>query len=62
MTPGATQRRPYDKLPPVRGFTRVPDEVCPDGSRRRMVRCDQCGEVVPSLGVGYHLSRRDHKR
>lgn len=49
-------RRHWSKLPPVRGFTRVADD--PGG--RRMVRCDQCGQVIPSLGVGYHLNRKDH--
>lgn len=46
-------RTHWSKLPAVRyGFTRVPDEV---GTGRRLVQCDACKQIIPSLGVGYHL-------
>lgn len=48
-------RRPWTQLPPVAGFDRVPDDVV---NGRRMLRCRLCGEVVPSLGVGYHRQGR----
>lgn len=54
-------RRHFSKLPKVHGFERVADQFCADGTWRRMLKCEQCGEVIPSLGVGYHLSRRDHR-
>lgn len=41
----------WSQLPEVRGFTRVPDEP---GTGRRLLRCDDCGQIIPSLGVGYH--------
>lgn len=48
--------RHWSKLPPVsRGFTRIPDD-----RGRRMVKCDQCGAEIVSLGIGRHLSRLDH--
>lgn len=43
-------KRHWSKLPPVRGFTRVPDRA--DGSRQ--LQCNICKKVIPSLGVGYH--------
>jgi hypothetical protein len=42
--------RHYSKLPPVHGFTRVPDF----GDGTRALRCNLCGYLIPSLGVGYH--------
>jgi hypothetical protein len=47
-------KRHYSELPPVPGFTRVAD----DAGGRRMLRCDACGKVIPSLGVGYHRQGR----
>lgn len=46
----ATTKRHWSKLPPVRGFTRVPDRA--DGSRQ--LKCTICDKIIPSLGVGYH--------
>lgn len=44
-------KRHWSKLPPVKyGFERVPD----DDRGRRMIRCTNCGHVLPSLGMGYH--------
>jgi hypothetical protein len=50
MPEASRPRRPYWKLPEIRGFTRVPD----DEHGRRMARCDRCGHVIPTLGTGYH--------
>jgi hypothetical protein len=49
-----TEKRHYSKLAPVVGFTRIPN----DEHGRRMLRCNQCGQVIPSLGVGYHRQGR----
>lgn len=49
-----TLKRHYSKLPPVAGFARIPD----DEHGRRMLRCDSCGQAIPSLGVGYHKQGR----
>jgi hypothetical protein len=55
-------RKHYSKLPPIQGFTRIPDRPCSDGSFSRMVRCDFDGTEIPSLGVGYHIqSSKAHK-
>jgi hypothetical protein len=43
--------RPWHKLPPIRGFTRIPDG--PGGQRR--CRCDGCGWEGPTLGTGLHM-------
>lgn len=49
-------KRRWDSLPPVSlGFHRVPDAR--DGTRQ--VKCDLCGRVIPSLGIGYHCQRGD---
>jgi hypothetical protein len=42
--------RPWNKLRPIHGFTRIPDAH--DGTRR--CRCNKCGHIIPTLGVGYH--------
>jgi hypothetical protein len=58
--------RHWSTLPPVsKGFTRVPDRLV--GGRgdpypwQRMVKCDKCGEVIASQGIGYHNNREDHR-
>lgn len=56
MTVSARPTRHWSKLPPIRGFTRVPD----DALGRRMARCDSCGTVVTTLGVGYHVQSKSH--
>jgi len=52
-------RIPFEKLPPVPGFTRVADAYDERGRYAgRRLRCDLCGDVIPSLGVGYHRNGR----
>lgn len=55
-------RTHWSKMPPVQGFTRVEDNIDVDrlgrAHYRRMLRCDLCGDTIPSLGVGYHKQGR----
>lgn len=54
-----TTRTHFSKLPPVPGFTRVEDGMDERGRYAgRQLRCDLCGDVIPSLGVGYHKQGR----
>lgn len=55
------ERKHYSKLPPIQGFTRIPDRESTSPRTpglERMLRCDACGEEIPSLGVGYHKQGR----
>lgn len=45
----------WSKLPPVRGFSRISDDP---GHGGRRLKCEACGTVIPSLGVGYHKQGR----
>ncbi len=50
-------RTPWNKLRPVQGYVRVPD----DEHGRRMLRCEIDGQIVTSLGVGYHIRGKRHQ-
>lgn len=55
------ERKHYSKLQPIPGFTRIPDRESTSPLRHgpvRMLKCNACGEEIPSLGVGYHKQGR----